>query len=246
MKLFVDVGNSRLKWAARDQGSWAAESAFDYREADLGAVLEDAWTPLAHPERIVICNVGGQKVEEILAAVSRRLWGQTPFVFCATDSCAGVRNGYRQPPTLGPDRWAALIGAHREIGGPLCVVDCGTAVTVDALAADGEFLGGTIFPGLALLRSGLSDGTAGAGDAAGDAGDSLARSTGDAVAAGTLHGLAGAVERLVAECRQRLGEDMRVVLTGGSVPDLVSLLGFQSVHIPDLVLRGLAVAEDEC
>jgi type III pantothenate kinase len=247
MRLFVDVGNSRLKWATREKkGAWLNHVACEYTPAELDGVLRDAWVSLPEPERVVVCSVAGVEIPQIIETVTRGLWGKATAMFHASASCAGVRNGYRNPETLGPDRWAALIGAHNEIGGPLCVVDCGTAVTVDALAADGEFLGGTIFPGLTLLRSGLSAGTAGAGSAAGDADDCVARSTADAVAAGTLYGLAGAVERLVTECRNVLGADMRVVLTGGNAPALNSLFGFESVSIPDLVLRGLAVAEDEC
>lgn len=247
MRLFVDVGNSRLKWATREKkGAWINHAACGYTPALLDGILRDAWVSLPEPERVVVCSVAGAEIRHIIETATRDLWGKAATMFHASASCAGVRNGYRDPETLGSDRWAALIGAHHEIGGPLCVVDCGTAVTVDALAADGEFLGGAIFPGLALLRSGLSAGTAGAGSAPGDAADCVARGTADAVAAGTLYGLAGAVDRLVAECRNVLGADARVVLTGGDAPALDSQFGFESVHIPDLVLRGLAVAEEEC
>jgi type III pantothenate kinase len=124
------------------------------------------------------------------------------------------------------------------------VVDCGTAVTVDALSADGEFLGGAVFPGLRLLRDSLVQGTAGIPATEGDATDCLARSTADGVAAGTLFGLAGAVERLIDEYRRTLGETTRVFLTGGDAPALAARLRAAHTPVPDLVLKGLARIAD--
>ncbi len=246
MKLFVDVGNSRLKWARQDGGAWKIGSTLPTRQPDLRAILTETWRDLPVPERVRVCSVVGDGAFETVGAVVRQLWQRTADAFVATGECAGVRNGYRNPATLGGDRWAALIGAHRQHTGPLCVVDCGTAVTVDALTADGEFVGGVIFPGIALLGLALAGGTFGAGATGGDGSDSLARTTADAVAAGTRFGLAGAVERLVGEHRRQLGGDMKVILTGGDAATLIPLLGFETVYVPDLVLRGLAVAEGAC
>jgi len=155
-----------------------------------------------------------------------------------------VRNRYRQPEQLGVDRWVALIGARGLTSSAACVVDCGTAVTVDALSAEGEFLGGAVFPGLRLLRDSLVRGTAGIPANEGDATDCLARSTADGVAAGTLFGLAGAVERLIDEYRRTLGATMRVFLTGGDAPALAARLRAAHTPVPDLVLKGLARIAD--
>ena len=152
----------------------------------------------------------------------------------------GVKNSYREPGQLGADRWAALLAARGLTSMAACVVDCGTAVTVDALSANGEFLGGMIFPGLQLLRRSLMQGTQGVKVSEGNVMDCLARSTADGVAAGTLFGLAGAVDRLIAEYRQTLGEAMQVFLTGGDAPVLASRLQTATTPVPDLVLKGLA------
>src|SRR5204863_2422782 len=122
-----------------------------------------------------------------------------------------VRNGYRDKGTLGADRWAAMIGARSEMpASAAAVVNCGTAVTVDALSAGGEFVGGVILPGLFLQRSALATGTAALRVGEGDETSCLAMSTADAIAAGTLYGLAGAVERVCAEFERVLDETMKV------------------------------------
>ena len=72
----------------------------------------------------------------------------------------GVRSSYAEPAQLGADRWAALIGARRRYAGPCAVVNAGTTMTVDALSAEGIFLGGFIVPGLELMREALARNTA--------------------------------------------------------------------------------------
>ena len=104
--------------------------------------------------------------------------------------------------------------------------------------------GGTIFPGLRLLRDALVHGTEAIDAAEGDATHCLARSTADAVAAGALFGLAGAVERLIDEYRQALDGAMEVFLTGGDAPRLAPRLRVPVTPVPDLVLKGLARIAD--
>jgi type III pantothenate kinase len=151
----------------------------------------------------------------------------------------GVTNRYHEPATLGADRWAALIAARQQSQAAQCVVDCGTAMTVDALSAAGEFLGGVILPGISMARAALLANTQGIRVAEGDEGSCLARATGDGVAAGSVFGLAGAIERIVAEQRRALGADARVLVTGGDAPRLLPLLRGSVTHEPELVLKGL-------
>jgi type III pantothenate kinase len=179
-----------------------------------------------------------------LQAWLRARWSVEARLVRAESEQLGVRNGYRRPDQLGADRWVALIGARGMTERAVCVVDAGTAVTLDALSARGEYLGGAIFPGLGLLRTSLARGTAAIGADAGDPADSLGRSTEDGVAGGTLYGLAGAIDRLIDEHRRALGHTMEVYLTGGDAPLLAPRLRAASTSVPDLVLKGLARIAD--
>ncbi|SPE25658.1 exported hypothetical protein [Burkholderiales bacterium] len=68
-----------------------------------------------------------------------------------------LRNCYRDPLQLGPDRWHALIGARARFAhGTLAVINAGTATTIDGLGEDGAFFGGVIVPGLELMRASLA------------------------------------------------------------------------------------------
>src|SRR5436190_10115346 len=107
----------------------------------------------------------------------------------------GVANGYRDPAQLGSDRWAALIAANRVGPGHKLVVNAGTALTIDALTAEGRFLGGVIVPGPALMRHSLDRGTAGLRLTEGACAE-FPQSTPDAITSGAIQACSGAVERL--------------------------------------------------
>lgn len=227
-----------MKWAWSAPGEWRREAA-DLSPDGPAALCERSWSAAAPPQHVVLSSVLDETRTQQLIAWIRRRWSLVPHRVRAQAAQLGVTSRYRDPGSLGSDRWAALIGAHHIHGGPLSVVDGGSAVTVDALSADGEFLGGVIFPGLAMSRRALAVGTAGVHATGGEADSCFARATGDAVAAGTLFGLAGAIERVCEEQRRRLGPNTRTLLTGGDAVILAAHLRLQIIHDPDLVLRGL-------
>jgi type III pantothenate kinase len=243
VNLLVDLGNSRLKWALHEAGRWHADAA-SLETAGMAPLLDRVWGGMSAPRQVVVCSVSEPRRLQALEHWAQARWSLAPRVIRSRAEQLGVTNRYREPEQLGADRWAALIGARGLTSAAACVVDCGTAVTVDALSARGEFLGGVIFPGLRLLRDGLARGTTGVKTADGSDADCLARSTADGVAAGTLFGLAGAVERLVHEHRRRLGDTMQVLLTGGDAPRLAPRLSVAFTPVPDLVLKGLARIAD--
>jgi type III pantothenate kinase len=195
---------------------------------------------LPPPRAIVAASVADPTTLGELLAWVRRRWSIVPHMVTAKPEFLGLRNGYREPHTLGADRWAALIGARAETERSVCVVDCGTAVTIDALNADGEFVGGVIFPGVALLREALTRGTAGIRMAEGDEISCLARATADGVAAGSVYGLAGAIVNVTREFEEALEEPMELLMTGGDADRVIAYLARPARHVPDLVLKGLA------
>lgn len=238
MKLLVDLGNSRIKWAQSAPGHWHS-GAVTHRGADLTALLDQAWKNIGAPRTVVVSSVAAGAAREVLVRWLKHHALPAAHFIQAPPQQLGVTNRYHEPAQLGPDRWAALVAARALTTAPVSVIDGGTAVTVDALSADGEFLGGVIFPGLGLLRESLAQGAAGLGDAPGDASSCQARRTADAIAAGTLFGLAGAVERLLDEHRAQLGAGMQVLLTGGDAMPLSKMLRGPVRVVPELVLQGL-------
>ena len=210
----------------------------------METVLDAAWGKLTRPEKIIMSSVVAADARDALLAWCERHWSLAPVVIRAQAEQLDVKHCYARPEMLGADRWAALIAVRGLTKVNACIVDCGTAVTVDALAANGEFRGGAIFPGLQLLRASLLRGTGGIHAAEGESDSAFGCSTPDAVAAGTLQGLIGAVTRLLEEQMRVLGAGTQVFVTGGDAPLLLPHLKIPAKEIPDLVLRGLARIAD--
>jgi type III pantothenate kinase len=139
---------------------------------------------------------------------------------------------------LGSDRWSALIGARSLEKGPCLVVCAGTALTADALDADGRFLGGIIAPGLRLMQRALADNTAALQIQQG-AFAPFPDNTADALHSGALQALVGAVERMLRQLEAQVGQTPRCLASGGDAPLLLPLLPPHTQHVENLVLEGL-------
>lgn len=237
MLLAVDSGNARVKWALVDGERIAARASVGRDEA---GTLAGVWRGLPPIARIVGCNVAGEAARLAIEAAATGS-GRPVEWLRSKHRCAGVINRYHDPAQLGADRWAALIAARRLFPGSACVVvDAGTAITADALSAGGEFHGGIIVPGLALMRRALAEHTAQLDGPAGSY-DDFPRTTADAIASGALLAAAGAVEGM-ARALIASGEGApRIVLGGGDAPSLAQRIERPLERVDDLVIRGLIV-----
>lgn len=235
MLLLVDCGNTRVKWAlandAASLGAWSDSGAAGH---DQIGTLAERWRGLSI-RRAIVANVAGAAVESALRAVLPRdtVW------FRSQDQLKGMRNHYRNPQQLGADRFAAALGARAlEPGKRIVVATCGTATTIDALDAHGDFLGGMILPGLGLMAASLARNTAqlplvqpGALPAG------FADNTDDAILSGILSAQAGAIERACGLHRAEL-----CIVSGGAAPYIAPALAVPYRMVDNIVLVGLHAA----
>ena len=219
--LAIDVGNTRLKWALHEApGPGAALLAQGAEFLDhIERLAEGAWASLPPPERMLGCVVAGdavkRRVEEQL-----ELWDIAPQWVVASAQEAGLVNGYDHPTRLGCDRWVAMIGARQRMlaqgpARPLVVVMVGTAVTVEAIDAQGRFLGGLILPGHGIMLRALESGTAGLHVPTGEV-CMFPTNTSDALTSGGTYAIAGAVERMVQHVIAHCGSEPACMMTGGA------------------------------
>ena len=243
--LAIDSGNTRIKWGCREAGEWTRVGALGHDEGGgRAAALAAAFPSGAAPERIVIANVAGggaaHLIEAACAPLSRNappisfIWAQSMPAQC------GVVNRYEEAAKLGVDRWAALIGARQRQSGACLVVCAGTATTVDMLSANGEFRGGVILPGVALMKQSLAGNTAQLPLTEGVYADEP-RNTADAIETGVLHAQAGAIERMHARLlRSEGGGAVMCLLSGGAAARVAAGLAIPHRLADHLVLDGLA------
>jgi type III pantothenate kinase len=159
-------------------------------------------------------------------------------------SACGVHNAYAQPEKLGVDRWLGVIAAYHRVRGAACVVNAGTALTLDVVDGQGRHLGGLIAPGLGTQRLSVRSQTQVRADDPAGSPALLGQDTDTAVAWGTLHGVIGLIERVYSGIR-REHPSIVPIMAGGEAPLLLPLLGAEWVSVPDLVLEGLALVSAE-
>ena len=238
--LLVDIGNTRVK-AALVQGGGAHLLP---PGATRGGEPFGAWGAAisTRPERLLVANVAGAEIAMHLVRYARDRWQLDAEFAVPCRSRAGMTTQYAQPEKLGVDRWLAALAAFHEERGPVCVVDVGTALTVDVVTADGSHLGGLIAPGPDLMRTSLTRGTAQLHSEGLSVVDGFANNTLDAISLGCTDAIGGLLQRVVARLeRVEPRQTFRWYLTGGAAPLVEALLPVPALHLPDLVLRGLAV-----
>jgi len=238
-RLLLDAGNTRLKWVVVEDGLWREQGNAGY--GDLSALSQK----LAAGFDCYIASVAREQHEiqiNTLLAPS----AITPRWLAAEAQFLDVKNTYVNPQQLGVDRWMGLIAARQRSQMPTLVVSVGTAMTVDALSADGVFLGGLIVPGLVMMQQSLRQGTARVAEVDG-VWQAFPCTTADAVQSGIVAALCGAIQVQHARLAERSGVMPHCYLTGGDAALLLPHLALSVEYAPTLVLEGIdrVAKEDE-
>ncbi len=261
MLLTIDAGNTRTKWAVFNQaGEIINNGACD------NSVLSNADFSALIFERVAISNVAGDKAAGILANNLAQYTATIYWLESTTKAC-GVINNYAPAITLGSDRWAALIAAWHFKQAPCVVVNAGTAVTIDALSvtlvnnkSQANFIGGLILPGLNLMQQSLGFATAQLpkfdivqNSSKNQTTDSFAKNTADAIYAGALLAIVGAITLMVHELKLQCKQEPFIVIGGGNAQAIyqqltkeISTLQMtpQTVIVENLVLQGLYLLDN--
>jgi len=247
--LALDVGNTRLKWALYEGpriGARMLAHGVQFLE-NIESLTEGDWRSLRPPERIVGCVVAGD-------AVRRRvqdqldLWDIPVSWVVSSAAEAGLVNGYDHPSRLGADRWVAMVGARQRLLArgerkPCVLVMVGTAVTVEAIDAEGKFLGGLILPGHGIMLRALESGTAGLHVPTGEV-RNFPTNTSDALTSGGTFAIAGAVQRMVDHLRQHTGQEPVCIMTGGAGWKMAPSMTVPFELVESLIFDGLlAIAQ---
>lgn len=245
MILELDCGNSFIKWRVLKAKAVAlmAEGVVDSDQALLESLRGLDGLALSNCRLVSV-----RTVEETVAltAMLEREFGVTVVCAKSAREMSGVKNGYEDYERLGLDRWLAMLGGFHLANGACLILDFGTAVTADFIAADGEHLGGFICPGMPLMRNQLRTHTRKIryGDLAAEralASQAPGRTTVEAVERGCSLMLKGFVLTQLEMARAYWGQDFTVFITGGDA-ELVAGAAPDARIVPDLVFVGLAMA----
>lgn len=240
--MFVDIGNSRIKWALGEAGGIKHSTAREYNPGNLPALLREHWNALPRPERVLIANVAGKKAADILVKMCGELWSLDPgFMRVGKEAC-GLINGYQDINQLGVDRWLSMVAAWAQCHANVCVVGCGTAVTIDLVLANGRHLGGYIVPGTRMMQSMLTQNTQGINIESRDTGGTgPGQSTPICASNGSTLAVVALIDRVASVFRKQCAGETEYIITGGGAIHILPLLAPGFKYEPDLVLRGISI-----
>lgn len=260
-KLLIDAGNTSLKWSLLDNGKLSEMQHRAYNDVSPIRILEEVLATqlktmgINDIDTIVMVTVLGDTHLQYVET----LCSQFSLIFLhakSTAQLAGVTNAYKEHHKLGTDRLVAMIAAHHlNKGQASIIVDSGTATTIDAVDAQGRHLGGVILPGLDLCSLSLLENTEilatfNEGKYKIEA-NVFSTDTKQAIASGSLFGLAGAIENICTkmeeeikrESPQKLKEKvlLNTFICGGSAAKLLPYLSAKFQHHENLVMQGLKI-----
>lgn len=237
--LTLDLGNTALT-----AGIWH------------GDVLIEDWSSLFSPEsltaRLMLLRRSGRIDSAILSSVVPRrtnsilsICRKALGIDCLvlnSNTPTGLNILYRRPESVGADRIANSVGAYHMYGGPIIVVDFGTAITFDVVSKDFEYLGGVIAPGLKISTQALFNKAALLPEVEISIPETvLGRDTEASIRSGVFWGTLGLVERIIRELKKELGwgSETKLVATGGNSSLILSRSSLIENIDPHLTLRGL-------
>lgn len=239
LRLLLDIGNTRLKWGVADAGG-LRECGAVVHEGEPAAALRALHLP--QPEELWVAHVTGPAHETRLSETLQALFAREPRYARSAAQWRGLSNAYREPQRLGIDRWLVMIAAWAERPGAACVVDAGTAMTIDGIDAQGQHLGGIIAAGLnTQQRAVLGQTRFATRDSAAVYTGGLGDDTEACVRQGAMLACLGAIDRAAAIA----GPQARRLLTGGDAELLLPHLDASWEHRPHLVLEGLLRIADD-
>jgi type III pantothenate kinase len=251
MLLAFDVGNTTIAIGLfrgrKLVKSWKIKTDSDKTGDEYGAIL------------LNLMQVAGLQPGKVNGAiVSSVVPPLTPVVeelcrtYFATEASVvgpGLKTGmpilYENPSEVGADRITAAVAAYEKYGGPVIVLDFGTATTFDAVSAKGEYLGGAIAPGVRISAEALYLKTAKLPRIEiRKPKRAIGRTTVASMQSGLYFGYIGLVTRTIAEIRKELGPNARVISTGGFGGQVAAEVPEIQAHEPDLVLEGLRIIHE--
>lgn len=238
--LLLDGGNSQLKWAWVENGTFSEVGRAPYRDLTQ---LGEEWLQFADDDvKIVGCSVCGSVKK---AMVEEQLTRPVEWL-SSMPQALGIRNHYRRPEEHGSDRWFNALGSRRFTQNACVVVSCGTAVTTDALTEDNHYLGGTIMPGFHLMKEAMALKTANLNRPIGKV-YPFPTTTPNAIASGMMDAVCGALMMMHGRLKDKTGggKPVDIIITGGGAARVVQALPESFVHdnqvkiVDNLVIHGL-------
>lgn len=245
MKAVMDIGNTRVKAASISESGISEVLIEKSAQAGKMMAVGKLLNSLVGVDEWGVLSSQSSEFNSELTTFLKNSGARVVHLLSTSKHCCGVTVAYPIVEQLGSDRLAAMIAAYEKIQDAVIVVDCGTAVTVDAVNAEGEQLGGVILPGLTLMRDSLIQRAPGV-MVEQAAWMEWPNNTGSGLWVGTQEGLRHSIMGIVKQIQERTASDTAVILTGGDARNVCGELSANWEIVDNLVLQGAAMMLSHC
>ena len=246
MKLLLDIGNTRIKWARVDGDRIGELQAVAHADPDWAQAFAAGIDDGARPSEILLAAVAEETTTAAALQVIAARWPQSRWRRARSSARLGrLVSAYAQPERLGVDRFLSCAAVAAASTQASLLIGCGTALTVDLIGADGMHHGGLIAPAPDTMRAALLSRAAGVHWLQHGMPTDFGTSTEDALEGGVWAAAAGLVERAQRKALQQLGTAPQLIAHGGAAESLALMLETPLRIEPDLVMRGLLLWADQ-
>lgn len=246
MLLALDVGNTNITVGVWDQDTlvtrWRMRTVRDQTADEWGILLRNlfdfARLDQSAVDGLIIASVV-PPLDTSLQRMSKRYFGlDAMFVTNETDTGIAIR--YDNPREVGADRIVNAVAAFAKYGGPVIVVDLGTAITFDVVSANAEYLGGVICPGIGISVEALVSRAARLPQVDfRNPGTVIGKTTVTSMQAGLYYGAIGMIDAIAERLLAELGSETKVVATGGQAAMILNDSRYLRAVDEDITLEGL-------
>ena len=152
MKLLLDIGNSSINWASEEKSEFLSQGSFIYDKNNFENNLQKNISLTKNISEILVSNVAGLDIFTLLNCWVKKQGFLEPWQPCIDKKFKGLKTGYTKTEQMGIDRWLSMVACWERYQSSLCIVSCGTALTIDLVDSNGNHLGGYILPGIDLMQ----------------------------------------------------------------------------------------------
>ena len=245
MKLLLDIGNSSVNWASEKESIFLSHGSFVYDKNNFENSLQENISLTKNTSKVLVSNVAGLDIFNSLTSWAEKHGSLELWQSCIEKEFKGLKTSYIKTEQMGIDRWLSMVACWEKYKSSLCIVSCGTALTIDSIDHEGNHLGGYILPGIDLMQQSLIKNTENINfnvnhypsiDYASD--------TKTAVNNGAFLSLVSSIDHVVNKLKLELGDAPKCVIYGGNAPLVKPLLEQKFEYEPNLVLHGLLITHN--
>ncbi len=245
MKLLLDIGNSSVNWVLQEKKEFVSSGAFSYQKSNLEQCLQENLSLLSKPSSVLVSNVAGTEIYNSLDNWVKKQWQQELWQPSVSSRFKDLKNSYNDVQQMGLDRWLAMVASWQEYQTALCLVGCGTALTIDVVDSGGKHLGGYIIPGIELMQRTLVNSTEQINvDVNNQVSLEYAKDTRAAINNGAFLAAVSMIDYVLDKFSNELKCKPKCIISGGMAELVKPLLSYPFEYEPNLVLTGLLVLHE--